>query len=215
MTWLEFWAAVIGDVLSWPVAVLVIVLLMRKHIRGLLNRLRHSKIFGNDFEFGDGVARAEVATAQALADAESEASESSSDPGAAKVYDEAQSNPSGVIIRAWEQLAGPVAVLHHAAGLDPTNRRGPVEWARDLVAAGVVNSAFVASIVELQDLRNQVAHGRHEPNVGEAAAYAETAREITRAAEALGMRMMNFPGGPPRPVAPRRDRGQGLQDGMT
>lgn len=36
-------------------------------------------------------------------------------------------------------------------------------------------------MIELRQLRNQVAHGQHNPTSGEAVAYVESTEELTRA----------------------------------
>lgn len=188
MDWLEFSASVVGDVLSWPVAVFVIVFLMRTQLRDLLKRLRRSNVFGQDFYFGDVLERAEVSTAQAAADAESKAlpdSEPLSEPEKPEVNDKAQWNPSGVVIAAWERTEAAVRALHRAAGLPTSERRTPVAMSRQLAGAGIVNRSFENSIVQLNQLRSLVAHGRHEPTPGEAAGYAQVANELVRAAESL------------------------------
>jgi hypothetical protein len=188
MGWLEFFASVVGDVLSWPVAVVVIAILLRIQLRELLKRLRHSKVFGQDFHFGDVLERAEEATALAAADAESRTeadSEPRSEPDSTVVDDNALSNPSGLVIARWERVDAAIRDLHTAAGLPTSERRTTVAMARQLEEARIFNSEYVDSVVNLQKLRSLVAHGRHEPNVGEAAGFANAANELTRSAESL------------------------------
>lgn len=186
MNRLEFAASVIGDVLSWPVAVFAIALLLRTQLRDLIKRIRRGRFFGQDVEFGDDLERAEEVTAVAVAQVRSSARLSpSSDSETADVNDRAQSNPSGVIIDSWERLADAVNELSTVHGFKTRNPYAVTEIATHLAKDGVVNTAFVESTAYLQGLRNRVAHGRHDPLPGEAAGYAEMARELTRAAEAL------------------------------
>lgn len=63
---LVFLAAVIGHVLSWPVIVLVIVLLLLRPIRRLIGRLKTAKVWGGEAEFVEDVLVA--ATTAAVAD---------------------------------------------------------------------------------------------------------------------------------------------------
>lgn len=63
---LVFLAAVIGHVLSWPVIVLVIVLLLLQPIRRLIGRMKTAKVWGGEAEFVEDVLVA--ATTAAVAD---------------------------------------------------------------------------------------------------------------------------------------------------
>lgn len=64
MTWLE-WTAAIADALAWPVAAVVIVFLVRKHLLGLIPRLRSLAFRAFRADFGEALDEAER-TAAAL-----------------------------------------------------------------------------------------------------------------------------------------------------
>jgi hypothetical protein len=49
----------------------------------------------------------------------------------------------------------------------------------------VVNKALSRAVDDLRELRNRVAHGRHNPSSGEAVAYVESTKELSRAAHIL------------------------------
>lgn len=66
---------------------------------------------------------------------------------------------------------------------------------RQLVQDGVVNDLFVESVLGLRSLRNSVTHAEEVPNVGSAYIYAERARELRRAANAIS-KMREPSGGP-------------------
>ena len=185
---LEFVASLVASVLSWPVLVGVIVLVFLKPLRELIGRVKTLETGGSKATFGDRIDAVERSTEFALEDivlptaAEpSLAPQSSAEHG----LDSAAS-----MFQAWEELGTALQGLYDAAGLTGEltatrgrgRRRSPVLMADELYKNGQVNEAFVRSVRELQGLRNEVAHGRHDPTSGEAAAYIETATELTRAA---------------------------------
>lgn len=185
----EFFASLTSSVLSWPVAVFAIALMLRKQIRGLLMRLKKTTLMGQDFSFGEGIERAEHSTAEVLGDAGSPVVRDSESNHAA---DKAQESPSLLIIDSWTKLEEQVEKLYASLGLKKKSRyQSPSEMARELLAADVVNESYLASIQELGQLRNLVAHGKHVPLPGEAATYAKTAQDLIRATEVLGRHLLH------------------------
>jgi hypothetical protein len=57
--------------------------------------------------------------------------------------------------------------------------RNPVYWLPELVKDGHIRESFPTAVLELLDLRNNVAHGQHNPTPGEAVAYVESVRGLT------------------------------------
>lgn len=55
--------------------------------------------------------------------------------------------------------------------------RNPLDQVRRLIAAGIIDPRIQETVLELRQLRNLVAHGKHNPTEGEALAYADTADE--------------------------------------
>lgn len=53
MGWKEFAASVIGDVLSWPVMVFIVVLLLLQPLKRLISRIKTARGMGVDVEFSD------------------------------------------------------------------------------------------------------------------------------------------------------------------
>jgi hypothetical protein len=111
------------------------------------------------------------------------------DSDLSKIAEDAQRNPSYVILKGWEDLAHALRGLYEVAmpGERLRVNATPVGIAATLRKEFVVNDAFVAALTELRQLRNDVAHGQHDPSAGEALAYAETARELTRACGAIAL----------------------------
>lgn len=202
MGWMEFVSALVGH-LAWPLAVVVLVWIFRSSVAALIGKLSSWEGLGQKFEFGRELARAEEGVAELAERVEAQAGAATvegesptleiteSDPFGALRKD-AESNPSHVILASWELLAGSLkdllgAVVAHRQLSSVGDRiwRDAVQMARRLEVAGTVNHEMTNSVEELRHLRNLVAHGRYKPTPGEALAYEETARELSRAAIVL------------------------------
>ncbi|MFI5849118.1 hypothetical protein ACIA8B_24110 [Micromonospora chalcea] len=189
MGWMEFVSSLFGHLLSWPVVVAVVVVIFRRPLRELIGRIRSYEGLGQRIDFGEKLAGAENSVDQAVGGIET-------DQGVAADEDlttesplvrEAEANPSFVIISAWERLTGALADLVGATtnGISRRPTRAPASMLRELERSEVVNAAYVRAVDDLRALRNQVAHGQHNPTAGEAIAYADSAEELVRAAQVL------------------------------
>ncbi|MBD8205098.1 hypothetical protein IFU08_09745 [Microbacterium sp. CFBP 8790] len=70
MGWKEFAASVIGDVLSWPVVFLVVILLLLKPLRRLIGRLRSFKGWGAEMNLAEDLLTISTRTEERLEAAE-------------------------------------------------------------------------------------------------------------------------------------------------
>lgn len=192
MSGLQFTAHLVHSV-AWPLTVIALVLILRKPLTHLLERLRSGKGFGVELDFGARLGQAEEAVDKVVADAAEELSEQGAPEPAAPTevpsHDpENVSDPSGTIIRAWEAYGRALtSVFADVLGPRYRNRRlRQHEMVRMLRDIGLINDTFVESANQLRELRNDVAHGNHVPTPGEALAYESAALELSRAIETLG-----------------------------
>jgi hypothetical protein len=189
MGWMEFVSSLFGHLLSWPVVVAVIVVVFRSPLRELIGRIRSYEGLGQKIDFGEQLAGAENSVDQAIGGIETDQGVAADEDSTMEspLAREAEANPSFVIISAWERLTGALGDLVGATADGETRRpsRAPASMLRELQRSEVVNAAYVRAVDELRALRNQVAHGQHNPTAGEAIAYADSAEELVRAAHAL------------------------------
>ena len=102
--------------------------------------------------------------------------ERSASPG--QEPDRTVEDPSGLIIRSWEEIVWKLEELRMKTPNTRTTRNVP-DVLRQLRQDEVIGSELVETVSRLRELRNKVAHGKHEPTGGEALSYQESARELT------------------------------------
>lgn len=81
MGWKEFAASVIGDVLSWPVIFLVVILLLLKPLRRLIGRLRSFKGWGAEMNLAEDLLTISTRTEERLEAARPKGANRSGAPG--------------------------------------------------------------------------------------------------------------------------------------
>ncbi len=208
---LAFAASVVGS-LAIPVTILVALLIFRGPLTELLGRIISYEGLGQKVNFGQKLAGAEKSVIKAVAQAQesvgrpqlggadteqtvadhalwkitsTEQNPHDIDLRKAKLVELAElatSNPSFVVIKAWEDLEA--ALMHLVKEVFPGTRDvNPLRRLPDLVKEQYVNDSYVNAVRELRDLRNNVAHGQHNPTAGEAITYLESARELSQIAE--------------------------------
>lgn len=174
MEWTEFVTALVGH-LAWPVTVVSLSILFRSALSARLRSLLHFKGAGVEATFGTDLAVAEQ-NVNELLDAAGVPIE---EPGASPrpEPDLSIKDPSGLIIRSWEEIVWKLEELRARTSNSPTTRQLP-EMLRQLRQEAVIGSELVETVNRLRDLRNKVAHGKHEPTGGEALSYQESAHEL-------------------------------------
>lgn len=192
------WVEVIdntGDVLAaaaWPVAAVVVALLLRKEIAGLINRLKHLKLGGFEASVDEQIR-------ETLADAEPAPAPAQVPPALGTVSGLTTSElltlpPIEGIITSWRLVERALSKAYRAQ----TGEGGaPVgTMLRQLKSANVLPNDLIARIRELQLLRNRVVH-ETETDLSPVSVrlYAQSAldaaRQLGEIAEAIG------PGGVP------------------
>lgn len=183
MGWKEFAASVVGSV-AWPVAILILGIVFRKQLIDLLKRLQDFKVPGAEATFAAGLDKVELrledlkATEdKAVTDQVSEDSKTDEQPG----WDSSTTDPTGTVIRSWEELAKAVTGLLPP---DPGNRRhlNIIQVLRRLVTQGDISELFADTVMDLYGLRTRVAHAHETPTPESALIFARTADELKRAA---------------------------------
>ncbi|WP_448060629.1 hypothetical protein [Cellulomonas hominis] len=190
MNGLEFVASVIGS-LAWPAVVVTAISLFEQQIRSLIGRLTSAKAPGGwEAEF-------ERRAGEALEDAQAAAKDipelgrtdqrTAPSPEPEPITVPPDEDPTFSVIASWERVGAAVSSLAIAADfrVRTAYHPGALVLSKSLLEAGVVNTNFVASVRELQLLRDLVAHGRRQLSVAEAEAYVDAANELIRACSAI------------------------------
>ncbi len=201
---LAFISSVVGS-LAIPVTVLVALLIFRGPLAELLGRIISYEGLGQRVSFGRKLAGAEKSVSQAVAQAQEAAERPQIGDADAKqtVVDRAKIisteqypqdidlekhgfiglaalaavNPSFVVIKAWEDLEAELRKMVKTVFPD-SKVVNPLRVLPDLVREGHVDKSFPNAVLELRDLRNNVAYGQHDPTAGEAVTYLESTQEL-------------------------------------
>jgi hypothetical protein len=192
MDWKTFASSIVASIM-WPVVVLALGVLFRSQLVGLLARLTSLKTPGVEATFSDGLARVEeqvISFQDSEDDAVFEAANQAAESERLAGQDERDSqqsvsDPSGTVIRNWEDLTLSLFQLRSATAGRGRPSRNIGVILEQLVSDNVVNRYFADSVLGLQNLRNRVAHGEDVPNAGAALVYAKRADELRRAADAI------------------------------
>jgi hypothetical protein len=188
MGWLEFAANIIDNVLSWPVAVLLIVLLLRKQLRELFHTVENLVLEhgGTRLSINRNLERARESVAAAKSDRELEAPKPDAAAEEAQYLADqyqhawklARRNPLNAIEVAWDRLiAEQVRRLAHDRGLPPAD--DTMHQLKELNSLGVVNDAIVNSAKSLNAIRTQVEFAQIDPSPNEALEYVDVAWEVS------------------------------------
>jgi hypothetical protein len=210
MSNLAFIASVVGS-LAIPVTVVVALLIFRGPLTELLGRIVSYEGLGQRVNFGQKLAGAEKSVSKAVVQAEetvgrtqvgSADTERMSfdrslwkipstelDPqeitlrnaGLVQLATLATSNPSFVVLRSWDDLETTLVSLVRSV-FPGTRDFKAVSRLPDLVKEEYVDQSFVNAVHDLRGLRNNVAHGQHNPTAGEAVTYLESTRELSQVA---------------------------------
>ena len=139
----------ITKALAWPLAALGALLLHRREIRGLLQRVKRGKVAGAEFEFEDRVAdlRGKMGSG--------EAEQAAVPPGLTK---DAERDPRAVILNAWlevQALVERVVALHAT----PEERRQPGSVSLHVLHRLLRDKPeYIDTYNDLRSLRHQAVH---------------------------------------------------------
>ncbi|WP_192551873.1 hypothetical protein [Pseudomonas sp. IzPS59] len=156
MDWLTF-TTKIAEALAWPIASIVILVLLRTHIAGLLPLLKRVKAGPLEAEFERELKVLRDSTDQQLIPAKGS---DTLHPVEEKLYTLAEVSPRSAILECWQhvEIAARKRILEldlHEAGPE---RRPILDAYRSLAKAQVLNAEGLALFNELRTLRNQAAH---------------------------------------------------------
>lgn len=176
MDWMTF-TAKITEALAWPLVALVLGLVVRKRVLDLIPALRKLKAGPIEAEFGNAAKQILVEAAAVSGQVDPLPEESSPEPGLmqkTQVVSElihARSDPAGVILNAWGSVDGELFRLGHQMDLlhDPVTSTGKVY--ETLVRSDMLPVGTRKLVMELRDLRNQVAQAKVEPTADAAQDY--------------------------------------------
>lgn len=181
MNSLAFIASVVGS-LAIPVTILVALFIFRRPLVELLGRIVSYEGLGQKVSFGQKLAGVEKSVSEAVAQVQDTVEPGQLDidldrPGFLGLAALATSNPSFVVINAWEDLENALEGLVETV-FPGTKEVDPARRLPDLVRAGQVNESFPSAVLELRELRNSVAYGQHNPTAGEALTYLQSAQDL-------------------------------------
>lgn len=210
MSNLAFIASVVGS-LAIPVTVVVALLIFRGPLTELLGRIVSYEGLGQRVNFGQKLAGAEKSVSKAVVQAQEtvgrtqvgsadtermsvdrslwKITSTELDPqeinlrnaGLVELATLATSNPSFVVLRSWDDLETTLVSLVRSVFPETRNFKA-VSRLPDLVKEEYVDQSFVNAVHDLRGLRNNVAHGQHNPTAGEAVTYLESTRELSQVA---------------------------------
>jgi hypothetical protein len=183
MNWLEFFANIIDNVFSWPVAVLLIVVLLRKQLRELFRTVENFVLEagGTKVSVTRSLERAREGVEAAKSDKELEAQQETEYllNQFSYILDLTQRDPASAITVAYERLiAEQVNRLAHDKDLPAAGDERYL--LKELKARGVVPDPIAESIRNLSSVHFQVATAEREPSPGEAVEYTQIALEVGR-----------------------------------
>lgn len=171
MTWLEFFASIIGA-LAWPVTLLLVVLVFESPIRDLLGNIRRLR-WNNLEAFVEKTQ--EVQEEVRVAGEELQTPEPPQEPPVEEenIFERnfalAEFSPRGAIIEAWLLLEGEImgvpGVLAGIMGAEAPARgylaRTPIDRVvLELVDSSVLSRGMISWVRDLRELRNTIVHGR-------------------------------------------------------
>jgi hypothetical protein len=156
MDWLTFICSIVASV-AWPATLLVAVLLVRKEVWARIPVLRELQAKGMRAVFAEEVkhveAQLQVISAPAAAP---------ENPARERLIKFAERSPSGAVIEAWKLVEMRLVQLaiHHSVRLRSEAEFQPISIAHRLANMFIIPVEVIASIGDLQALRNRVAHSQ-------------------------------------------------------
>lgn len=175
MTWLEFISSIVAEV-AWPVAVLVLALLLRDPLRGMIPLLQRMRYKDFEMDFGRKLAEArEEAGVEAQAETDAEPT-----PEEVRIIELAKVSPRAAVTEAWRWVE--LASLDAARSLlgdKFRNKTFTFQAIRKLEQDERIDRGAVLLMRDLRGLRNDAVHSPDFAVSSEAAVeYAQMARQL-------------------------------------
>lgn len=160
--------------LGWPLAVIIIVFLLRIQLTELLTRLRKGKIGNAEFEFAE-----DVRAVREESEIEQTPESQSVDP---QTFAKASSDPRSVILTAWLEVEAALNILIEtkklAIGYTNIGRR-PLSAFRLVQKANLLSDSYINLFHDLRTLRNDAAHSvDFSPPIDAVVQYTQLARVL-------------------------------------
>lgn len=177
MTWLAFIAELV-KALAWPVATLVIIIILRKPLLALLPLLTKFKWKDFEFEFGKQIAEAQAEASTKLPPTTQTAKASLA---AGPLHALVQTSPRAAVLEAWIQVdsAARAAVARHELPQPVQAYVSTPKLVSVLQSAKLIAPEQAGLVYDLRALRNQAAHAPDFALTNEAAQnYVELAGRL-------------------------------------
>lgn len=153
----------------WPLTIFIIVILLNKELKGLLNHLKFFKVKGAEFNFEKELNDVELkATAYRKAGEKEltiETFEKEQSSKVTRLTQLAELTPKGAILETWielEEIIVDAGVRHQvgctAAPSNITNRSSHREIMRDLNSRGIISDYYYKIYDGLRQVRNKTVH---------------------------------------------------------
>ncbi len=196
--WVEATAKIVTGI-AWPIVVIVAVLVLRKQIGRLIERMTHFKGPGGvEADFPSQAAATNELSEEAIPNAPDEITLPAIDqpghelapPESLTLQDllrEADAHPVGAIVRAWNVVED---IVGRGFGYGPGRPKYPVpKTARSLQKQGHLSDEVVGLAERLSRLRSDVVHGQTVPDTA-------SARDFVQAAWRLAVAFKGVPWSP-------------------
>lgn len=178
MDWMEFVAAMTAA-LAWPIALVVVFLLLRRHLLARMPDLE--SLEWKDFRFRFGRRMHEVVAEARQTLVQAEAATTPPIDGETHRLQLADISPRAAILEAWIELEGAAAIAlrRKGAALPRQELQQPSRLADALITTGLLAPTQAGVLSELRRLRNAAAHAA-DPKI-----TVDTAREFVGVAAAF------------------------------
>lgn len=183
MNWLEFFSSLVASV-AWPVAVIVLVAILREPLKGLVPLLQRMKYKDFEMEFGRKLAEAREDAAvddELLIDAELT-------PEETRIIELARVSPRAAVTEAWRwvELAS-LDTARKLLGEEFRNKTFTFQAMRKLEQDDRMDRGALALMRDLRGLRNDAVHSPDFAISLEAALeYAQMARQLVGYLKTVG-----------------------------
>lgn len=187
MDWKQFFSTIIGD-LSWPVTVVIIIILVRDKIEILFNKVGHFKYKDLELDFDKFKEHAEKINLPKATKNDNEIIDKNESDDIFGTFEEqiletVEKSPIAAILLAWSTLETSIASSISRLSISPESPsyRSPLHNIEMLDKSGELSSQQISLLNEMRMLRNKVAHQQsknHSITQERALDYANTAIEM-------------------------------------
>lgn len=176
-TWLDFVSSVVAS-LAWPIAIVLIALILKKPIVNLLRTLRFLRYGDVEFEFDQELKKIEgkIEENQPLPPVQTIEESKAKD-----LFEElVAASPKAAVLATWQEVEYTMNELANQLNIDTKSWRSPVNLVNVLKSNEQITSNAVELLLELRKLRNRLAHTGPSVEIAESEArrYREIANSV-------------------------------------